>query len=77
METVMDVFTQREQILFDLLFSDKKVILIELDNFCEYKDRTKFKEEIRTIIKIGKVEILDDRIVHTNESVLWKLEVKR
>lgn len=76
-ENTKTVFDNKEQMLYDLLFSNKPVILVNLDEFCQFNNREGFKDEIRYIIKLGGVKILDDRIVHTNESVLWKLELKR
>lgn len=70
-------FNINEQLIYDILFSKKKVFLIKLDDFCIFEERTKFKTHIRKICKKGKVKILDDRIIHADEYVCWKLEIKK
>lgn len=69
--------TTYEQLLYDLLFGKSNVQHIKFDDFCEFDERLKFKDEIRDICKKGKVKILDDRIIHTEDYIIWKLEVKR
>lgn len=70
-------FTTYENLCYDLLFGTENVIHIIFDDFCEFDERLKFKETIRSILNIGKVYIHDDRIIHTKESIIWKLELKR
>ena len=70
-------FTILQQLLYDILFSDKTVFILDLNRFCSYKQRTKFKDKIRGICKSAKVTILDDRIIHTDEYVGWKIEIEK
>lgn len=69
--------TTYEVMLFELLFGESNVQHIKFDDFCEFGERLNFKEKVRSICKKGNVKILDDRIIHTEESIIWKLEVKR
>lgn len=66
-----------EQIIYDLLFSDKRIFNINLEKYCSFENRAMFRDEIRNVITRGGIKTLDDRIIHTNESVIWKLELKK
>lgn len=70
-------FTIIQQLLYDILFSDKTTFVLNLNKFCSYKQRTKFKDKIRNICKVGEITILDDRIIHTDEFVGWKIELQK
>ena len=72
------VLTDSEQLIYELLFSKKTIFPIDLQEYCEfYEQRSKFRDHIRTILKRGGVIILDDRIIHTNETVIWKIELRK
>ena len=77
MKTNDTTFTLFEQLIYDLLFTSQKVFNIILDDYCTFEYRPIFKEDLRIIIKRGGLKILDDRIIHTNENIIWKLEIKR
>lgn len=67
----------KDSMIFDFLFSTIAVFHIDLQKYCTFKTRPIFRDEIRSIIKRGGVSIVDDRIIHTNETVIWKIEVRR
>lgn len=69
------VLTVKEKLLYNLLFGTKTIFNIDLDKFCTFDTRSKFRDEIRNILKNSKVNILDDRIIHTDETVIWKIEI--
>lgn len=72
------VLTDNEQLIYDLIFSKESIFFIDLQKYCKYyEDRTFFRDHIRTILKRTKTIINDDRIIHTNETVFWKLELDR
>lgn len=60
-----------------LLFYNKTIFNIDLQKYCTFDTRPKFRDEIRKILKKGGVKILDDRIMHTDDAVIWKIEVER
>jgi len=66
-----------ENMIYDLLFSTKRIFNIDLEKYCSFENRAMFRDEIRTIIMRGGIKTLDDRIIHTNETVIWKLELKK
>lgn len=72
-----NIFNKEEELLFELLFGTNNNISIVLDDYCTYKYREKFKTKIRTIAKLGGVKILDDRILHNTEKLVWKIEVRK
>lgn len=72
------VLTDNEQLIYDLIFSSDTIFFIDLQKYCEYyEERTYFRDYIRSIMKRTKIIINDDRIIHTNETVYWKLEIDR
>jgi hypothetical protein len=72
------VLTDNEQLIYDLIFSNDTIFFIDLQKYCKcYEDRTHFRDYIRVIMKRTKTIINDDRIIHTNETVFWKLELDR
>lgn len=66
-----------QKMIYDLLFSKNTIHNIPLEEFCSFEYRPIFRDEIRKIVTKGGIKILDDRIIHTNESVIWKLELKK
>lgn len=75
--TKLSVFTFEEILIYNLLFEKYNIINIKLDDFCKYTSREKFKEKIRNIAKRGCVRIIDDRMLHDCEYIVWKIEVRR
>ena len=72
------ILTDNEQLIYDLIFSSDTIFFIDLQKYCEYyEERTYFRDYIRSIMKRCKIIINDDRIIHTNETVIWKLELDR
>lgn len=67
----------KEKLIYNLFFSDETIFHIDLNIFCAYDTRAKFREEIRTILKRGKLTIIDDRHYNTENTVLWKIEIRR
>lgn len=71
------VLDKKEKLIFSLLFSTKVDFEINIQEFCPAEARSEFKEEIRNIVKQGSLSIVDDRIMHRDDSVIWKLKIKR
>ncbi len=63
--------------IFSLLFSTKVDFEIDIQDFCRTDARSEFKEKIRTILKKGGISISEDRIIHRDDAVIWKLTLKR
>jgi len=70
-------FDSMEQLAYDLLFSNKCIFNIDFQHYCTFERRQVFREDVRDIIKRGGFKILDDRIIHFTEAVIWKLELKK
>lgn len=68
---------KKERMIFSLLFSTKVDFEIDIQNFCRADTRSEFKEEIRIILKKGGISITEDRIMHRDDAVIWKLTLKR
>lgn len=68
---------QKEKLIYDILFSDETLFEIDLQIYCDINKRSDFREEIRIVIKKGNLSIIDDRIIHTDDKVIWKLEIKK
>lgn len=72
------VLTDNEQLIYDLIYSKETIFFIDLQKYCNfYEERTYFRDHIRNIMKKTRTIINDDRIIHTNETVYWKLELDR
>lgn len=65
-----------EKLIFSLLFNDKIEYEIDLSIYTDLNKRTEFRENIRNIIKLGEKEIYEDRIIHREDNVIWKIEIK-
>jgi hypothetical protein len=69
---------EKENLIYDLLFSEKEDFKIEISDFIEdiYKyDR--FVDEMKKILKKSKVSIQKERINIKQSSVIWEIKVKR
>jgi len=71
------VLNKKEKLIYLLLFSTKNDFDINIQDFCHADNRSQFREEIRIIVKKGGIEIVEDRITHRDDAVIWKLQVKR
>lgn len=71
------IFNQQEKLIYDLIFSDKLIFFIDLNFYCKYKARSYFRENIRTILRRSGVKVTYDRIVHTNNTDFWKLDLEK
>jgi len=74
METVLD---KKEKLIYSILFLSKIDFEISIQDYCNADKRSDFREEIRIIIKKGEISIVEDRIIHKDDSVIWKLKLKR
>lgn len=70
-------FDSMEQLAYDLLFSSQRVFNIDFQQYCTFQRRQVFRDDIRSIIKRGGLKVLDDRIIHLSEAVMWKLELDK
>lgn len=68
---------KKEKLIWALLFSDRTEFEINIQDYCTADGRAAFREEIRNIIKTSNIVISDDRIIHADVKVIWKLEIKR
>jgi hypothetical protein len=71
------VLDRREKLIYAILFSTKIDFEINIEDYCNVDDRSTFREEIRKIVKKGAISITEDRIIHKDEVVIWKLKIKR
>lgn len=66
-----------EKLIYELIFGENDILNIILDDYVNKNQRTNFKDKIRNIAKRAKVDIIDDRIIHTDVKLIWKIEVVR
>ena len=71
------ILDDREKMIYDFLFSDETLFYIDLNKYTTTEFRSDFREDIRGIIKKGGYKIKDDRIVHTHETTVWKIEIDK
>lgn len=67
-----------EKLIYDLIFSDEDKYVINIGeyitNIYEYDE---FIDEVKKILKLSKVKIVSNSIDVDNETVIWKLKVKK
>ena len=69
--------TKREKLILSLLFSKKPEFNINIEEYCNIENRSDFREEIRTALKRGNISITDDKIIHLEEKIIWKITIKQ
>jgi hypothetical protein len=67
--------TRVEKLIWSFLFTEKTHYDIDIDKYCKSDERADFRENMRQIILKGKKRIIEDRIVHFEEKVIWKIEI--
>lgn len=68
--------TLNEKLVWNFLFSDKNEYEINIELYCINGERSNFREKMRNIIKKGGKSILEDRVIHYEDKIIWKLEIK-
>lgn len=69
---------QKEDLVYDLIFSEKSEFSINIGEYIpEIYKYDEFIDEIKKILVKSKVTIASNRIDVDNESVMWKLKVKK
>lgn len=67
-----------DQLIFELLFSDRKHYEVELKQFAPLSDdRTEFRNLVIDAVLRGGRSFADDRVVHRDGGTFWKIEVAR
>jgi len=69
--------TKKELLIASLLFSNKCDYDINIEQYCDIDGRSEFREEIRNAIKRGGITITEDRIIHKEEKIMWKIQIKK
>ena len=72
-----EALSKKEKLIASLLFSDKCNYDINIEEYCDTEGRSEFREEIRSAIKRGGITIVEDRIIHKEEKIMWKIEIKK
>ena len=68
--------TKKENLLHHLIFDDDAEFCIDIEDYVDAPFRAEFREEIRNaILKAGK-KILNDKIINTEEKIIWKISLK-
>jgi hypothetical protein len=71
------ILTELEELIYMLLYNDNTCFNIDLQKYCTFDARPKFRDDIRNILKRAQINILDDRIIHTDITIIWKIEIHR
>jgi len=71
------VLSKKELLITALLFSKKCEFDINIEEYCDIDGRSEFRDEIRTAIKRGGITIIEDRIIHKEEKIIWKIEITK
>ena len=68
---------KKQVLIASLLFDDKRIYDINIEEYCDIEHRSDFREEIRRAVKLGGVSIVEDRIIHREEKIIWKIEITK
>lgn len=71
------ILNDTEKLIWTLLFSKITVFQIDIEQYCVIENRSEFREQVRTALKRSKISILDDIIIHKEEKIVWKIEIRR
>lgn len=67
-----------EKLIYDLIFSDEDKYVINIgDYITNIYEYDVFIDEVKRILKLSKVKIVSNSIDVDNESVIWKIKVKK
>lgn len=68
----------KEELIYDLIFSENLDFQINIENYITdiYKyDR--FIDEIKVVLRKSKVSLIKEKITVDQDSVVWKIKVKK
>lgn len=68
---------KKEKLLWMLFYSNNFFYEINIEDYCNTENRADFRDEIRCALKRGGVAIVEDRIVHREDCIIWKIEIRR
>lgn len=71
------VLNKKERLISSLIYSLETEYEINIQEYCLLDERAEFREEIRKVIKVVGMSIIEDRIIHRDDTVIWKLNIKR
>lgn len=69
--------SKKEMLIAALLFSKKCEFDINIEEYCDIDGRSEFRDEIRSAIRKGGITIVEDRIIHKEEKIIWKIEINK
>lgn len=65
-----------DMLIYSFLFDESNTYEIVLSDYCEYDNRTEFRNDIRNAVIKGGRTIVEDRIIHRENDTIWKIEIK-
>jgi len=68
--------TDYEKLMWNLLFSSQCQYEIDIEKYCKHNERPEFREKVRSALKRGQRAIIEDRVIHYEDSIIWKLELE-
>lgn len=69
---------EKEQLLYDLIFSKKEDFIIDISDYIEnIYNHKEFVDEIKSILKKSKVTIVNSDVILDLKTATWKIKVKK
>lgn len=69
---------KKEELLYDLIFSKKEDFIIDISEYIEnIYDHKEFVDEIKSILKKSKVNIIKSDVVLDLKTATWKINIKK
>ena len=68
----------KEELLYDLIFSKKEDFIIDISEYIEnIYDHKEFVDEIKSILKKSKVNIIKSDVILDLKTATWKINIKK
>tara|TARA_X000000368_G_scaffold74968_1_gene55456 strand:- start:2866 stop:3078 length:213 start_codon:yes stop_codon:yes gene_type:complete len=69
---------KKEELLYDLIFSKKEDFIIDISEYIEnIYDHKEFVDEIKSILKKSKVNIIKSDVILDLKTATWKINIKK
>jgi hypothetical protein len=69
---------KKDDLLYDLIFSEKEEFEIDISNYIEnIYEHKEFIDDIRAILKKSKVSIIKSNVILNSKTATWKIKVKK
>ena len=66
-----------QELIYDLIFSEKKEFVINIEEYVEVHNHEHFIDEIKEVLEKSKVKIISSSLIVNSKSVIWTLKINK